>query len=160
VPQPENLPLFPGVLLAEAVREFPDKSSISHGSQPATKTARLWLGAGLLTGKDFILPELIGKTGNGDLAVGGGIDHLQTVEAFGLLEIEEEYRTYALLPDAERHLEERRYKDWLKRNATNSKCGCWPVNRHEETFAPGGSARKSVGERDYCGRRIVSLTAE
>lgn len=119
--QPDRVALFPEVLFLTSVAGPVGKGENSHGPE-RTASRRSSLGPGLLRGKDFILPKLVGEAENGDVAVAGCIDHSQTIQVFGLLDVKEEHRDFASLSDAERHLEERRYKDWLKRNAKKGRC--------------------------------------
>jgi len=58
---------------------------------------------------------LVGKADNGDLSVGGCVDQTQLRQVFALAEVQEEHREFAALTLADQHLEERRYKDFLKR---------------------------------------------
>ena len=116
--------------------------------------------------KDFVLPELVGKADNGDLSVGGCVDDTQLKQVFVLAEVEEEHREFAALGLAEQHLEERRYKDFLKRKVKEGlfveelACGCRVVHKRKRISAPGGSKRNNVVEPRWCVRRIALLTAE
>ncbi len=72
----------------------------------------------LLSGKDFILPELVGHAENGDLSVsiGAASDTPQLAQVFRLAECgEEALPTFAEMPYAEQQLEKRHYFDFLKR---------------------------------------------
>src|SRR6266849_2310184 len=72
----------------------------------------------LLSAKDFILPELIGRGDNGDpfVSVGSSSDDAQLAQVFRLAERgEESLSSFSDLPRADQALEKRRYFDHLKR---------------------------------------------
>jgi hypothetical protein len=72
----------------------------------------------LLSGKDFILPELVGHAENGDLfvSIGSASDEPQLKQIFRLAERgEQPLETFAEISHAEQQLEKRRYSDFLKR---------------------------------------------
>lgn len=72
----------------------------------------------LLSGKDFVLPELVGHADNGDLSIliDASSDRAQQEQVFRLAERgEEALPTFAEMSYAEQQLEKRRYFDFLKR---------------------------------------------
>jgi hypothetical protein len=70
----------------------------------------------VLSGRDFILPERVSHSDNGDLSVGGTTDPVQLAQVFRLAERgEESLPIFSDLPYAEQQLERRRYRDFLKR---------------------------------------------
>jgi len=72
----------------------------------------------LLSAKDFILPELVGRGENGDLAVAvsNSFDEVQLKQVFRLAECgEEALPSFSDLSHADKELEKRRYFDHLKR---------------------------------------------
>jgi len=101
-----------------------DESSDAEPAVRANSGLAKILGPGLLQAKDFILPELVGHEEDGSLFINGGcVDAEQVSEVFKLAEAKEERREFVSLVDAERQLEKRRYKDWLKRSAKKGRCG-------------------------------------
>ena len=117
--QSENTTLFPSVMAVGF-----DESVIAQPAVRANSGRAKILGSGLLQAKDFILPELVGREEDGTLFINGGcVDPGQVSEVFKLAEAKGERREFASLLDAERQLEKRRYKDWLKRNAKKGRCG-------------------------------------
>jgi hypothetical protein len=77
----------------------------------------------LLSGKDFILPELVGHAPNGDLSVSvssSSVDPTQLGQIFRLAErAEQSSRNFSDLLYAEQQLERRRYCDYLQREPKN-----------------------------------------
>lgn len=72
----------------------------------------------LLEAKDFILPDLVGHTDNGDIGVlvAASTDAVQAAQILRLAECGEETApSFCDLPYAEQQLERRRYFDYLKR---------------------------------------------
>jgi hypothetical protein len=72
----------------------------------------------ILGGRDFILPELVGRDDNGDISVfvAASTDAVQVEQIVRLAESGDETITsFADLPYAEQQLEKRRYLDYLKR---------------------------------------------
>jgi hypothetical protein len=100
-------------------RQLVKKESIekrNHGAKPGG--ARRSGQKSLLTAEDFILPELVKRSDNGDLAisVGSSSDSVQLEQIFRLAECgEEPSPSFAELSHAEQQLEKRRYLDHLKR---------------------------------------------
>jgi hypothetical protein len=117
--------LFPGLFPVSEIRKLPEPRRPVSGSsspiQPASENSELSSTRrvptpGLLKGRDFKLPELVGRADSGDISVGGCVDNVQVEQVFQLAEIQElPLRTFAALPLNERRLEQRRYRDWLKR---------------------------------------------
>lgn len=113
--QPESASLFEGLFLpVSSGAGFRGPAAPVKADMPVSR-ASLFRSPGLLQAKDFVLPELVGKADNGDLSVRGCVDDTQLKQVFVLAEVEEEHREFAALGLAEQHLEERRYKDFLKR---------------------------------------------
>jgi hypothetical protein len=70
----------------------------------------------LRSGKDFILPELVGRDENGDQCVSEPSDDVQAEQVMRLAEVSEARpRDFSNLSFAERQLQRRRYLDYLKR---------------------------------------------
>jgi len=114
--QPESATLFEDLFLTvSSGAEFRCQPAAPVKADMVVTRASLFRSPGLLQAKDFVLPELVGKADNGDLSVGGCVDDTQLKQVFVLAEVEEEHREFAALAQAEQHLEERRYKDFLKR---------------------------------------------
>lgn len=119
--QSEIVTLFPGMSLGARRESFPGPNA--RADRPSPRIMRA-LGPGLLGAKDFILPELVGYEEDGSLFINGGcVDAEQVLEVFKLAEAKGERREFASLVDAERQLEKRRYKDWLKRNTNKGRRG-------------------------------------
>src|SRR5215472_642943 len=72
----------------------------------------------LLSGRDFVLPELVQRADNGDLSVSvrDSIDEVKLQQIFRLAEqSEEQSPNFEDLPHTEMQLERRRYTDYLRR---------------------------------------------
>jgi hypothetical protein len=116
-----NAPLFgpeeadTDVLRAEARRDSPRGGSSRRKS--------------LLSGEDFILPDLVVHAENGDLsvAINGTTDRAQLEQIFQLAESSEQpLMSFSALSLADQNLEKRRYLDYLKREPKKG------VSRNEE----------------------------
>ena len=90
-----------------------------HHSRPPSSGPRRSGQKPLLTGRDFILPELVSHADNGDLSVSIGpwSDSAQVDQVFRLVEsAEQSLPNFSELSHAEQQLEKRRYFDYLKRD--------------------------------------------
>src|SRR5712692_1838950 len=109
--QPDLMPLFSGVPS--------DPELLQSERAQAGGPSRVLRGAkSLLSGKDFILPELVGHADDGDLsiAVEGSLDSTHLSQIFHLAECgEQPSQNFHDLILSGQQLEKRRYFDFLKR---------------------------------------------
>jgi len=111
--------LFPPEFFRVDLRELTDelrrnRCSRDYGSFGRPKPGQKVL----LSGKDFILLDLVGHADNGDLSVlvGSSSDRVQLEQVIRLAErAEQMLPTFSSLSYAEQQLEKRRYLDYLKR---------------------------------------------
>jgi len=111
--------LFPPEFFRVDLSELIDELRRKRGSRDRGAAGRPKAGQkALLSGKDFILPDLIGHADNGDLSVriGAWSDSVQLEQVFRLVErAEQMLPTFSGFSYAEQQLEKRRYLDYLKR---------------------------------------------
>jgi len=133
---PGSLPFGADVAAQGAVAPWGERCIGGVRRNPGSK--------GLLSGKDFILPDLVAHAENGDpsVAVGSEIDDVQLRQIFRLAKTAEQpVVEFCVLGFADQQLERRRYLYWLKHEP---KKGLSRESEKERWLAGGPEAEENL----------------